>query len=551
MLKYNPIEVMDNMTGAETITTKRPFYKEPDFVIFFIIVMVATALRLYQLDVRPFHHDEAAVGSFTYKLFTNGNYEYNPVFHGPFLYFLTFGIFNLIGDSIFSARLVPALTGVGMVLLTFALRRYLGSPGWLIAAAFFAVSPSFLYYSRFFRNDIFITFFTLTTIICAAKYLEKGNKPGRLLFLALGAASLGFSVTAKENAYVIIAMLVFPVVLFNLYNIGKKLRNRNFIHMSTVFIEQNIFRIVLDIGILVIVFLIIYVTFYSNFFSDLPAAKTATYNAFSHWFKMHEIERLDGPPYYYFPLLFLYELPIILFAFTGSIDYIVGFVKSRENPMMAFMVYWFAANLAFYSYLGEKVPWLILHPLLPAIIIASAYLGESLPNLKQRPRWAEAIFIVILVVSSSFFIYTSYNLNYRNYANPAEPLIQASQAPKEFNEFMDTLNQVAMDHQGYRTKIQVADEEMETQLLWHLRHYTNIKWKVNLDENPPLDAYLIIVHDLDADYVDEILGDDYQRLDSAKMAWYHFKPSDINYWYVMYRWMDREQSEYGVVLYYR
>ena len=550
MLKYHSTEVMVNMRGAE-ITTKRPFYKEPDFVIFFIIVIAATALRLYQLDVRPFHHDESAVGSFTYKLFSNGEYQYTPVFHGPFIYFLTSGIFHRIGDSIFSARFLPALTGVGMVLLTYPFRHYLGRRGWLIAAAFFALSPSFLYYSRFFRNDIFITFFTFAAIICAAKYLENKDGPRRLMYLALGSASLGFSVTAKENAYVIIAMLAFPAGLFVLLKIWKSLRNSNVIHNYMIFLETNMYRIVLDIGILIIVFLAVYVTFYSYFFTDIPAVKTAPFKAFSHWFEMHEIERLDGPPYYYFPMLFLYELPIILFAFTGSIDYIVGFVKRRENPMMAFLVYWFAANLAFYSYLGEKVPWLILHPLLPAILIASAYLGESLPSLKKRPGWSKAVFIIVLVLSSSFFIYTSYNLNYKNYANPAEPLIQASQAPNEFNEFMDTLDRVAMDHSGYETKIQVADEEMETQLLWYIRHYTNIKWKVDLEENPPLDAPLIIVHDLDADYVDEIIGDDYQRLDSAKMAWYHFKPSDINYWYVMYRWMDREQSEYGVALYYR
>ncbi|HUW67478.1 MAG TPA: flippase activity-associated protein Agl23, partial [Candidatus Nanoarchaeia archaeon] len=185
-----------------------PFFKDPDYLLFIAIIIIATALRLYMLDTRPFHHDESAVGSFTYKLFNNGEYEYTPVFHGPFIYFLTSGIFHLIGDTIFSARLLPALTGVGMVLLTYPFRNYLDRPDWLIATTFFTLSPSFLYYSRFFRNDIFITFFTFATIIYTAKYLENQDRPRRLIYLALGSASLGFSVTAKENAYVIIAMLV-------------------------------------------------------------------------------------------------------------------------------------------------------------------------------------------------------------------------------------------------------------------------------------------------------------------------------------------------------
>ena len=44
MLKYNPVEVIDHMIEAE-ITIKIPFFKEPDFVIFIIIVIAATALR--------------------------------------------------------------------------------------------------------------------------------------------------------------------------------------------------------------------------------------------------------------------------------------------------------------------------------------------------------------------------------------------------------------------------------------------------------------------------------------------------------------------------
>ncbi|MCL7413835.1 MAG: hypothetical protein M8353_09505, partial [ANME-2 cluster archaeon] len=115
---------MDHMIEVET-TNKRPFFIKPDLLIFCAIVITATILRLYQLDVRPFHHDEAAVGSFAYKLFTGGNYTYNPVFHGPFLYYLTVVVFTIMGDTEFAARLVPALTGVGMVLLVYPFRHYL------------------------------------------------------------------------------------------------------------------------------------------------------------------------------------------------------------------------------------------------------------------------------------------------------------------------------------------------------------------------------------------------------------------------------------------
>jgi uncharacterized protein (TIGR03663 family) len=522
-----------------------------DIIIFILLLTAATALHLYQLDIRPFHHDEAAVGSFTYTLFTKGMYQYSPVFHGPFLYFLTSKVFEIMGDTEFSARLVPALTGVGMVLLVYPFRRYLGSPGWLISAAFFAFSPSFLYYSRFFRNDIFVTFFTLTAVVCSAKYLEQKNSPGRLIYLALGSAALGFSVTAKENAYITLALFAFPVVLFVLYRMWVSLRHKRLVHNVTIFLERNMVRIAVDTSLFIGMFLIIYTLFYSYFFKDLGAVKNAPLTAFSHWYEMHNVERIGGPPYYYIPLLLLYELPISIFAFVGSIEYLERFVKNRANPMMVFIVYWLAASLAAYGYVGEKVPWLILHPLLPAILIAGAYLGEKLPALKKKPKWFEAVFMIVLILSSSFFLYTSYNLNYKNHSNPAEPLIQASQPPYKYQEFISTLNEVAEKHEGFATEIQITDIEMETQLLWYLRHYTNVKWRLDLENNPKLDAPLIIVHDLDADYVEKVVDDTYQRLDSAKMAWYFFKPDDINYRFILYRWLDRPQSEYGVVLFYR
>ncbi|VVB86546.1 Uncharacterised protein [uncultured archaeon] len=79
------------------------------YLAFILILIVAFLLRLYRLDERVFHHDEAAVGYFTYKLFNNGIYSYDPSFHGPFMYYATAWVFRRLGDTIYAARLIPAL----------------------------------------------------------------------------------------------------------------------------------------------------------------------------------------------------------------------------------------------------------------------------------------------------------------------------------------------------------------------------------------------------------------------------------------------------------
>lgn len=94
---------------------------------------------------------------------------------------------------------------------------------------------------------------------------------------------------------------------------------------------------------------------------------------------------------------------------------------------------------------------------------------------------------------------------------------------------------------------------MNTQLLWYMRHFNNIKWGAGI--NSELNAPLIVVHDGDENESDaDIVGrrlTGYERLDSAKMSWYWFKPSDITPDYLLYRKMDREPGEYRVVLFYK
>jgi hypothetical protein len=67
-------------------------------------------------------------------------------------------------------------------------------------------------------------------------------------------------------------------------------------------------------------------------------------------------------------------------------------------------------------------------------------------------------------------------------------------------------------------------------------------------------APLIIAHDSDGNESDVIIVKrnlrlDYDRLESAKMSWYWFKPSDITLDYIFFRKMDRAPSEYRVVLF--
>ncbi|CAG1006861.1 hypothetical protein METP1_03386 [Methanosarcinales archaeon] len=641
------------------------------YIGFFIIIALAFFLRLYRLDERVFHHDEAAVGYFTYKLFTQHTYSYDPSFHGPFMYYVTAEIFKRIGDTDYSARILPAIFGSAMLLFLLPLRKYIGKIGLLVCAFFLALSPSFLYYSRFYREDIFISFFTLLLLVCAIKFVENYSNINysndknitirnvylfstiliiliiifiwiipdlrirmssllslnglyfvsfalivsviiilkfarypllRFIYIVIGALALASLAALKENAYIIMALGFFFLLLFAIrekwYNglIGKIKRLDN--KLLVLFTEKLFF---------IFIFIVFFSLYYTGNFLDLSGMKDAFMKAVLHWYEMHKIERMGGPFFYYLPIMVLYELPIFIFGVLGIAHYsccdnkkikiltiiitywiivdlfylllktypasslpvsylpasiifllpllVFAFlsVLKSKNLLVAFLTYWALTNFFIYSYIQEKVPWLVLNPLLPLALIAAIYLNEIIPGLDLNSHKG-MILVVIIIVTSSFFVYSSIELNFKRYTDTAEPLIQAAQPPQKFALFLSKINEISSQYEGNSTKIQLTDADLETQFLWYMRRFNNVQWKVDI--NSTLDAPLIIAHQGDeaeneAEIVKRRLRTDYERLNSSKMSWYWFKESDITIDYILYRKMDREPSEYRVVLFYK
>ena len=126
-----------------------------ELIAYGVLILVALALRLYDLGDRPFHHDESQDAYFSWTFLENGGYEYNPLLHGPLRFYMTAGIFAVFGDTDFTERLAPALMGTLMVPLPYLLRGQLGRVGAFATAAALAFGPSYLYFSRFAREDIY------------------------------------------------------------------------------------------------------------------------------------------------------------------------------------------------------------------------------------------------------------------------------------------------------------------------------------------------------------------------------------------------------------
>jgi uncharacterized protein (TIGR03663 family) len=365
---------------------------------FLLIFLIGIFVRFYFLDLKLLHHDEAIHAWFSYELLTKGVWMYDPSYHGPFLYYVTTGMFALFRDSDLVARLLPSLFGLLLIPLVFYIYRlgYFDKKQTLIAALFLAVSPDMVYFSRFLRHDIFMLFFTLLFLVALLYYFERGHT--RFAVVASIAAAGGLC--CKEEMPVI--LLIFAV--FFIYAIWRK-------------------RFTLPPGwktdLLIGVFLLtaIMSVLYSGFGSHLSTLvgeefrlnTAGWYKAIEHWTAMHNQQRLGGPWFFYIPLLLLYEIPIFILAIIGTLQFLIsgssltltlkrvknllvrrtfalstpelvkvaiqqlrvkgkGYQKSEE--FFRFCIWWMLLSMAFYAYVGEKVPWLLIHQLLPMTFVA-------------------------------------------------------------------------------------------------------------------------------------------------------------------------------------
>ena len=173
------------------------------------IVGLAIALRFWDLGARALHHDESIHAQWSWDLL-RGNYRHSPIFHGPFYYHVEALVFFLFGASDYTARVSAAIFGSALVLLPLLLRKKLGTVGTLAAMAMLAFSPTIVYYSRFFREDIYLAFFSLLMVVSIWRYVEDGTKR----WLIMLAVAFTGGILTKEGGFITTAVLLVYLDLY-------------------------------------------------------------------------------------------------------------------------------------------------------------------------------------------------------------------------------------------------------------------------------------------------------------------------------------------------
>ncbi len=430
------------------------------------ILLLAAALRLIDLGSRAFHHDESIHAlTATYRL-SEFVHIYDPVYHGPFLYYANALVYSLFGISDVSARLLPALAGIALVaVVPWLFGRQLGRYGTALAMLFLAISPAFLYYSRFLRNDIYIALVTMLAMGALIRYVERPQRR----WLLLAASALGLGLVIKENTYIV--GFIFVTFLLLLWSLAAWFRPQIPVSGGSgrlKSINWAFSQFFGDwVGLLAAVSILVAIPalFFTSFLQNTSDLWRSVFDSVAVWSQVHESGRVNQPWFYY--LLFA-----ILLEPTAAVLGLAGIVSAlrRIDVFGGLLLWWLLLSFFIYSIAGEKAAWLTLHPLLPLILLSARFGGQSIGKLRGRELWLLGVSIALL---TALTLRHSIPSNFLYGDVPRTPLVYTQTSPDiaDAIELIETAG--LLTGVGHELPI-FADSISHWPLAWYLRDYSNV-----------------------------------------------------------------------------
>lgn len=352
-----------------------------------VLIALTIFLHLWQLDARSFHHDESIHAKLSWDLAESGSYRYDPTYHGPLLYMVVASTYQVLGDGDFTARLPIALAGIALLGVAWFLRRPFGARAAWWIGLLFTLSPTLLFFGRFLRMDL-LELATASAAFAAFYAVIQGRTKA---WTWVGIWT-GLAFATKENAYVtaVVAAGAGLVVAFD-QGFSKA------IPLVITWVRDRWMGFVLSLGIFVLVTVPIYTVGLTR-----PEDWLFPVKAITHWWQQHSIERVPGPWWFYLPRLLQYEFLIL----GAALAWVVRRWR-KLRPIELFLLIFGFGSIIMYGYLGEKVPWLVVHQVWAFVPLAGAQLART---FGPQGRWwsrflaAAALTATVIVTMTANFV---------------------------------------------------------------------------------------------------------------------------------------------------
>jgi uncharacterized protein (TIGR03663 family) len=111
----------------------------------------------------------------------------------------------------------------------------------------------------------------------------------------------------------------------------------------------------------------IFMVLFTALFTNIPnGIGDGIWQGLYYWIQQQEVARGGQPWYYYLMLIPLYEQIGVVFGLAGIIYSLL-----HPSRFRIFLMYWFVGNVFIYSWAAEKMPWLMIHMMMPLILLAA------------------------------------------------------------------------------------------------------------------------------------------------------------------------------------
>jgi uncharacterized protein (TIGR03663 family) len=385
------------------------------------VLLLAAALRFPKLAERPMHADEAIQADRLGILRQTGSPHYDPAdYHGPALAIVSLPAAWIAGAKTYqqfrevTVRVVPAVFGLLVVLISFLIGRRVSREAGLLAAFFAALSRGMVYFSRDYIPEMLLVFFSAALLYSLIRYSDHGNP----LWAAASGASAGLMFATKETAVLSLAAAAVAAVA---------LRPR--VGAKAALAAAAAACLIL-------------VAFYGPSGAAAALRSPAIYagkalHAGGHaqpWYAYLKVLAQSGDGVF------------VLLAFTAL------FARGR---LTTFLFVYSAVLTVAYSAIQYKTPWCVLGFLHGWILLSA--IGISRLRLKWKAAAPAAALLAILLGGNGPYRWVE--------TQPDVFLIR------------DAIDNLARNHPaGKNVPIQIFTTENLWPLPWYLRAYPNVQW---------------------------------------------------------------------------
>ncbi|MEM7115577.1 MAG: glycosyltransferase family 39 protein [Chloroflexota bacterium] len=283
------------------------------------IVALGAILRFANLGETPLSPAEAKNALSVWEFWQPGDNTQTLI--SPLYFSLTSLFSQILGSSDAIMRLVPALAGLGLIILPRYWQRWLGNAGMLTVSFLIAISPLTTVISRTANGDSLALFCALLLLTAVFTYQTTHDKK----WLTITAVSLGLGLTTAPLFYS--ALIILAIAYFLQQRLGPKLEIEDW-RLNTS--RQSL------ISNLAIPLLLSFLAA-STLFLWNPTGMGAAARILGNWVGQLGLSPQIAEPFW---ALARYELLLLLLGITALV-----WAVRQDSPLATFFAYWFLLAL--------------------------------------------------------------------------------------------------------------------------------------------------------------------------------------------------------------